>query len=253
MRAVLIFVVVWLIFDRTALALGSARGEYGWLVCAVVLALLALAQRWLTGGAWSELLPSLGLRKSALQPMAATVALSLALLAFFPLYAARTGVTIHWRSDALLLAAGMFLQGGIAEETLFRGFMFGHISRGRSFWRAACLAAIPFVLVHLLLFWTLDWPVALAALVLALAMSFPLAWIFQRSGASVWPGALLHAAVQAPIKLVEVEASAFAIMAMAWMALASTAPWLLFMVRGPGTSRRPGAAEVAERGPRPTA
>lgn len=147
-------------------------------------------------------------------------------------------MTIAWRAHAWWLAAGMFLQGGIAEETLFRGFLFGRVSRGRTFWRAACLAAIPFVLVHTLLFLTLAWPVAAAALVLSLALSFPLAWIFQRSGASVWPGALLHAAVQAPIKLVEVEGSAFGPMAMAWMALAATVPWCLFLVRGAGEGTR---------------
>jgi membrane protease YdiL (CAAX protease family) len=115
-------------------------------------------------------------------------------------YARLTGVAVKLRADALPLAAGMFLQGCVAEEALFRGFLFAHMRRGRTFWRAAWLSAVPFTLVHALLFITLDWPVAAAAL----AISFPLAWTFERSGESIWPCALLHAA--------------FASMAVAWMA-----------------------------------
>jgi membrane protease YdiL (CAAX protease family) len=43
----------------------------------------------------------------------------------------------------------------VAEEVLFRGYLFGHLRRGRSFWRAAVLSMLPFVCVHLLLFFTM--------------------------------------------------------------------------------------------------
>jgi len=57
-------------------------------------------------------------------------------------------MSIRLRSDALMLALGMFAQGGIAEEVVFRGFLFRRLRITRTFWRAACLAAVPFVIVH---------------------------------------------------------------------------------------------------------
>jgi membrane protease YdiL (CAAX protease family) len=140
-----------------------------------------------------------------------------------------TGAEIRLRPDAALLALGMFAQGGIAEETAFRGFLFRHVREGRPFWRAAFIAAIPFVAVHLLLFLTMDFTLALAALFVSLSMTFPLAWLFERAGNSIWPPAILHAVVQSAIKLVETES--FQTLAIGWMALATLAPWLLFLMR----------------------
>ena len=51
---------------------------------------------------------------------------------------------------------GLFAQAGIAEELLFRGYLFGHLREGRSFWRAALLSMPPFLAVHLLLFFQMD-------------------------------------------------------------------------------------------------
>jgi hypothetical protein len=85
MRASVAFILVWLIFDRTANALGSVRGEYGLVVCAIVLILLALIQLALFERARTlrHVLASRGLRRSRVQPTAAAVVLVLALLSFF--------------------------------------------------------------------------------------------------------------------------------------------------------------------------
>lgn len=243
MRASIAFVVVWLAFDRAANALGSTRGERGLAVCALVLGSLYLIQRGVF--AQKDTVRSLGLRRPQLQVTGVVGLLMLVLLCFFPAYSALMNVAVTWRSDAWLLACGMFLQGGVAEETLFRGFLFAHLRQGRSFWRGAWLSAIPFTLVHCMLFITLDWPVALAALALALAISFPLSWVYERSGASIWPCALLHASIQAPIKLVEVPEPAFAGMAVTWMALTATLPWLVFVLCRPHPRQALSTPELA--------
>jgi membrane protease YdiL (CAAX protease family) len=126
---------------------------------------------------------------------------------------------------------GLFAQGGIAEELVFRGYLFGHLREGRSFWRAAGLATIPFFAVHLVLLATMSFPVALAATALSLAISFPLAHLYEISGRSIWPPAILHFIVQGAIKLVVVPDSEMMPMAVAWMVLAGTAPYLLFFIR----------------------
>jgi hypothetical protein len=101
----------------------------------------------------------------------------------------------------------------------------------RTFWNAALVAAIPFVAVHLTLFLTLDFAVAFAAVLVSVSLSFPLAWLFDRAHGSLWPGAIVHAVVQAPIKLVELESGSFTAVAVAWMVLSALAPWTLFLLR----------------------
>jgi membrane protease YdiL (CAAX protease family) len=61
------------------------------------------------------------------------------------------------------LLPGLFAQAGIAEEVLFRGYLFGHIRVGRTFWRAAAVSMLPFVTVHLVLFFSMPWSIALAS------------------------------------------------------------------------------------------
>lgn len=242
MRVAVAFVLLWLVFDRAAALLGSTRGEAGLLVCALVVACALVAERVLTGAGPLRAACALGFIRPKTSALAAAIVLSAALLGVYPLFAAVTGSTIAWRADSAVLAVGMAAQGGVAEELLFRGFLFRHARQGRTFWRAAWLAAVPFVGVHLLLFVTLDFAVALAALLLSLSLSFPLAWLFERAGGSLWPGAIVHAVVQGSIKLVQTDENAFPILALVWMMLSALAPWLFLLLRSEARARESGQA-----------
>ena len=93
---------------------------------------------------------------------------------------------------------------------------------------------LPFVGVHLVLFLSMPWPIALASVLLAVVISFPLARLFELGGNTIWAPALLHFVVQATVKVVVFphEAESFAL---AWMAASATVPWLVFMVKVPRT------------------
>jgi membrane protease YdiL (CAAX protease family) len=223
------FALAWALFDRTAAFLGSVRGEAGILVCAVVLAAATACEVALSGRTPVRALAALGLRIPDLRALLWACALVGLLLGFYPVFAAATGAQLSTRADAIPLAIGMLAQGGIAEEVLFRGFLFRRLREGRSFWRAASLAAMGFVAVHSLLFLTLDFALALASLLLSLSLSFPLAWLFERSGGSIWPPAIVHAVLQGAIKLVEAGEHFFA-MAIAWMILGALLPWAFFLL-----------------------
>lgn len=242
MRAGLAFVLIFFAFDRLAAALGSTRGEWGLVVCSVVLALTVFAERWLTGAPLAACLRALGLRVPGGRALAAGAALSLALLACLPLLARIVGAELELRNGAAWLALGMLAQGGVAEETLFRGLMYGHLRRSRTFWRAAALSAVPFAVAHLPLLYSLEPPVALLALGMAISWSFPLAWLFDRAGGSIWPGALVHATIQGGIKLLGDDIAQFQALAIAWVSLGFMAPWLLFLLREPQAQRFEAAA-----------
>jgi membrane protease YdiL (CAAX protease family) len=226
-------VVLWLLLDRTAALSGSARGEMGILVCLVVVGAATAIEILMTRVPPGRALAALGLGGTKASGLLWAIAFSAAMLCFYPLYSIFTGIALRLRPDWLALLPGLFAQGGIAEETVFRGFLFRHIRTGRSFRQAAILSSIPFVAVHLLLFSSMDFAIALAALFVAVSISFPLAWLFERSGDSIWPPALVHFVVQGSIKLVEAPGEAFSAMAITWMLLSAFAPWLLFLALRP--------------------
>lgn len=227
------FLVIWSVLDQSAALLESYRGEAGLLVCAIVLIVAIGVQRILFGMAPGQALRDLGLRMPAARGTVAALVVSAAMLAFFPLFAVMTGTPMVVRSDWYWLLPGLFAQAGIAEETTFRGYLFWHLRKGRTFWRAAMAAAVPFVAVHTLLFVTLEPAVAATSLALAVSMAFPLSWLFERSGSSVWPPALVHFTVQGAVKLIEVPDDRMAAMAVLWMAAAAIVPWSLFLILRP--------------------
>jgi membrane protease YdiL (CAAX protease family) len=226
------FVVLWIVLDRSAAALGSFRGEAGIAVCLVVLAAAVVVEMAIGGGGPGRALTALGvLRLPNGRALMWAVIVSLVLLCFHPLFSLVVGTAVSLQPGWYLLIAGLFAQGGLAEETVFRGFLFRHFRQGRRFWRAAVLAAIPFVAVHLLLFLSLEPAIALASVLLAVSISFPLAWLFERAGNAVWPPAIVHFVLQGSIKLVAVDESRFLTLAIAWMALSAVTPWLFFLMR----------------------
>ena len=84
--------------------------------------------------------------------------------------------------------------------------------------------------VHLVLFVTMAWPVALAAVLLSAILSPPLAHLFELGGGTVWAPALLHFVVQGAIKLITPE-NTTALLPLIWMAASGVLPYLVFLVR----------------------
>jgi membrane protease YdiL (CAAX protease family) len=224
------FFVLWLTLDRSAAGLGSTRGEHGWLVCAIVTTVAIAAEGLLSGSGPGRSIRALGFAFP--RPGAALLALAFAgtPFLFFPALAVSTGEHLTSVPDFAPQAAGIFAQGGVAEELVFRGFLFRRLRAGRTFWRAAVLSSAPFVAVHGFLFVTLDFEVALLALLLSLSLSFPLAWLFELAGASVWPPALVHATVQGAAKLSDAGSRASVAVAL-WMVFSATTPWLFLLWR----------------------
>jgi membrane protease YdiL (CAAX protease family) len=233
MKLALVFagvVVLYLILDRSAWALQSFRGEWGLVVGALTVA-AALVVEW----AVSRRKPpasaiALGLGISRAESLWFAIVCSVLMIALIPVYCVAMGLPLSLRDGWWWLALGIFAQAGIAEETVFRGFLFRHVREGRSFWRAAMIAAVPFVIVHLMLFWTMEPILAAVSLAVALSLTFPFAAIYERAGNSIWPSAILHAVIQGAIKLVVVPDESFIQLAVIWMVVTSIVPWSVFLL-----------------------
>ncbi|HET9371022.1 MAG TPA: type II CAAX endopeptidase family protein [Vicinamibacterales bacterium] len=223
------FLAVFLLFDLSARALGSTRAQQGLLVGAIVLLATLGLERLVAGASWAGAVRSLGLGRPAARAMAAASAASVLLLGV-PAIAWMTGTSIELTPDWLALAPGFFAQAGVAEEVLFRGYLFGHLRHGRSFWRAAWLSMPPFVAVHLLMFVSTPSPIALASVLLATVTSFPLAWLFEIGGRTIWAPALVHAVIQGTIKVLVLPAADSVRFSLLWMVASALVPLVVFLV-----------------------
>lgn len=223
--------VAYAVFQLAALSLGSTRGEAGIAVAALVVIVLLTIERVLFGNGIASAAGLLGFDKPAARGLTAALSTTAALLLAVPFDARLQGSPLSFQSGWPWHLPGLFAQAGIAEEALFRGYLFRHLRVGRPFWRTATLACIPFVLVHLALFATLPLPIAAASVLLSVIMSFPLAHLFEIGGNTIWAPALLHFAAQSVPKLIETPDGAnFPIV---WMAACAVLPYLAFLFRRP--------------------
>jgi len=238
-------VAVFAVFQWSAVALGSDRGQAGLIVGALVVASTLAVERFAFGRALAPAARSLGLGRPRAAGMVMAAVVGVLLVLVVPVFVGVTGVSWTLTPRWPLLLPGLFAQGGIAEEILFRGYLYGHLRAGRSFWRAAWLATLPFVVVHLLLFVTMPWPIALAALLLSLVLSFPLARLFDLGGFTIWPPAIIHFVVQGTVKIVEVSGPGSPAFPLVWIAASAVIPMLVFVL-----GRRPTNDAFERRVPR---
>ena len=233
-RLLLGLAVVFGLFHGVASRLGSVLGEEGIVIALLVVTATALVDWLLFGPRPQAVIRHLGLGPPRLQGLFLSAGVALLLLLTGFASARLTGTTVTPVAWWAWVLPGLFAQGGIAEEVLFRGYLFRSVRIGRSFWHAAWASMLPFVAVHLLLFFTMPWPVALASVLLAMVVSFPLARLYELGGDTIWAPALLHFVIQGTIKVVVVrdEAESFAIL---WMIASALVPLLVFVrcpVRG---------------------
>jgi membrane protease YdiL (CAAX protease family) len=222
--------LVFALFQAAGQHLGSDRGQAGAAIAALVLSALVLAERWLFGTPTKHVLQSLGFGRPDWRGIAAGAAVSALLLILIAALGLGLAGPLTMQPGWHLRLPGLFAQAGIAEEALFRGYLFGRLYRGRSFWRAATLSMLPFLAVHLILFATLPWPIALASLALAAVLSFPLAHLYVLGGNTIWAPALLHFVTQGTLKVVVIPAEAATTVPILWMAACATIPLLAFAV-----------------------
>jgi membrane protease YdiL (CAAX protease family) len=241
------FALIYLVLDRSATWTNSLFGEYGVLICALVIAAALLVERLLFGTMTRHALAALGFGRPSQRGLLAALLASLLLLAYLPIFILVTGQPLTLRDGWPWIALGVLLQGGIAEELLWRGYLFRRLRATRSFWRAATIGMLFMVAQHTLLLWSLPLPIALAALGVALGTSFPLAHLFEVGGNTVWGAALLHCVIQGTFKVVVVPQASTLPVLLGWMAASVVVPYVALLVR-----RRAGTP-AAERMPAPLA
>jgi membrane protease YdiL (CAAX protease family) len=246
------FVLLFALHSATTSLTNSLYGEYGLLACALVLVAALAVERVGFGLRPRPALRALGLGRPTGRALAASLAIVLLMLATWPLYARATGMTLTLRADWAWLALGIVAQYGVAEEVIFRGYLFGHLREGRTFRRALLLATLVFAVAHLPMLATNGPAVGTAGLLLAVVASLPFVWLYERGGATIWAPVVVHAAAHAPKLLAPGTLDATA--ELAWIAVVMAVPYLAFLLlrrddaaaeRASGPKRQAGAIDAA--------
>jgi len=220
-RLIIGFFILSGVLQGAASALGSTRGEWGLVVGFLVVGAGIVIQQIFHNETWKEL----GLTAPVGRGIWAALLLAAVLLVLGNVLA---GGAMELVPAAPWLLLGVFAQGGIAEELVFRGYLFGHIRRTRPFWKATLISAIPFALVHFALVLTLPWTIALTAIAMSVVMTFPLSWLYELGGRTIWAPAVLHTVLQAVPKLIMLDSATFQI---GWMVGGMIVAWSAFIVR----------------------
>ena len=143
---------VFALFQLLGHVLGSDRGQSGIIIALAVVGATLLVERIVFRQHAALAARSVGLGRPKVRALGVAAAASVALLLVVFVFGAMAPVSTVFANEWGWSLPGLFAQAGIAEEVLFRGYLFGRLRRGRSSRRAAGLSMVPFACVHLLLF-----------------------------------------------------------------------------------------------------
>lgn len=111
------------------------------LLCTWGLGAILVAERMFFSDTLKEALRAVGFVRAQESTLEEALLASLPMWAFLPLFAWTNGTAIDLRPEWLSLLLGVVLVNGVTEEVIHRGFVFGHVRRGRSFATAATVSA----------------------------------------------------------------------------------------------------------------
>jgi membrane protease YdiL (CAAX protease family) len=165
----------------------------------VVIALTVALEMRISKVSFTEALQSGGLKRgTSLQIKTALIGLAPLALAYLMLFAALE-ISADTVPDLPWVMLKFFIAQGLAEEIVFRGFVFRHLRGGRSFLHASTLSAVLFSLIHVANFshgFSQQMLVAVSlSIVFGFVLTYPLSLLFELGAGSIAGGALLHVGV----------------------------------------------------------
>jgi membrane protease YdiL (CAAX protease family) len=139
-----------------------------------------------------ELVARLGLGTPSIRALGAALAAGAAVVTTFVGGAALSGVHLELRSNWPAVLGGALVFHGLAEELIWRGFVFGHLRRGRDR-KTAIRRSIPLIaLTHVPIIISNGPLVGTLAVATAAITCLPLSYLYERGRRTIWPAAILH-------------------------------------------------------------
>lgn len=194
---------------------------------------ILVAERWLFAHPLTQALWGMGFAPVRTRVLALALVASVPMWMFLPLVAWTKGVALGLRPDWVVLLIGVGMVNGITEEVIHRGFVFGHLRRGRSFVAAATLSAAVFGTQHLYIIAMSGWSIGLASVLLAALLSYPMALVFERGGNSIIGPAVLHTSSNAPVMILAMPEDLMASVLLPHMGVILVSLWSVFLLERP--------------------
>lgn len=194
-----------------------------------VIGLLLLILKWDNKSSIISISNNLGFKKTNLKSIAPGIILSVALLLTYPLLSILLNVKIFLAEDWIYNLIGLSLTAGIAEEMLFRGYLFGTLRREMNFRKAAILSSVLFTLAHLVMFSYMAWEVALLSTLLAISTSIPFAFLFERGNNTLWSPAIVHTVIRTIGLVVTTDEIYFMKFSLLWITVILVLPYIVLL------------------------
>jgi membrane protease YdiL (CAAX protease family) len=228
----LAFIILFALFY--GLSLLTSNFDWTWsriLICLVTVSGATLAWSLMKNAPLAQSFRDVGFGIPNWRVMGIAVVISALMLAFFPIYSSLASVDLPLKSNWPWVLIGIITGVGIAEETLFRGYVFGFLRERRTFLKAATLSMILFGTMHLLLLLWLPLPIAIAAIVLAILAAYPTAYLFETGNRTIWPSAILHTTALAT-NLFQIPAELAVSLSLLWIGIVVIGLILVFVIGG---------------------
>jgi membrane protease YdiL (CAAX protease family) len=228
----LAFIILFALFY--GLSLLTSNFDWTWsriLICLVTVSGATLAWSLMKNAPLAQSFRDVGFGIPNWRVMGIAVVISALMLAFFPIYSSLASVDLPLKSNWPWVLIGIITGVGIAEETLFRGYVFGFLREKRRFLKAATLSMTLFGTMHLLLLLWLPLPIAIAAIVLATLAAYPTAYLFETGNRTIWPSAILHTTALAT-NLFQIPAELAVSLSLLWIGIVVIGLILVFVIGG---------------------
>jgi membrane protease YdiL (CAAX protease family) len=165
--------------------------------------------------------------------MILSVLLCFLLFCCYPVITSITGYAFQIPENWLWLALGVFVLHGIAEEVMYRGFLFHHLREGRSFIKAATISVVFFAVSHIPIIINNGIIIGGTAVLLSIASSFPFAYLFEKGNNTIWAPALVHFGIDTIIPMLASNGfnEATQLASVLWMGFCILIPYLVFLFK----------------------
>jgi membrane protease YdiL (CAAX protease family) len=227
------YIIIYGVLELSAKFLGDLiKPENALIVMACVLTCAVLVEIFLFKNKFSSLVKLLGLNKPSTSSIIAALVITGILFSCYPLITYLTGYTFVVPADWAWLAVGVFALHGVAEEVLYRAFLFRRLRERFSFWKAGWIAVLFFAVAHIPIIISQGLLVGGMAVILSIASSFPLSWLYEKGNDTIWAPAIVHAAIDTVIPILAAagmnESTQIAVSL--WMVVSIIVPYSAFLL-----------------------
>ena len=226
-RFLLGFVILWAVLAGASSADPTAR--WGPAILAVVVAASFGVSRGLYRLPRHEAVRALGLGRPDRRSLTVSAVISALVLLVWPATVLLSGASIPLRPDWPVALIGILTLHGLAEELLWRGYVFRRLAQGRSFWPAVCWSMPLIAVTHVPIVVTSGAAIGAGAMLVAAVTSIALSRLYAMGGGTLWAPALLHTAIDS-FKLVVLPAAAVPIYPFLIIGFSLVVPLLVLVV-----------------------